>query len=93
MKAIKKISIYIEGTDRRKTCIVEGNNLIFETDRSIRDSYNEILAFEMGFSYGIGGQNFTMEDISMTQEEFDALKVTESPWSGMGPRTKRKNKL
>lgn len=92
MKEIKKIRIWVEGTDRTKTCFVEGNRLIFESECSLRDSYNEGLAFEMGFSFGIQGANFTMETINMTQAEFDALKLEESPWSGMGPRTKRRKK-
>lgn len=92
MREIKKIHIYIEGTDRVKTCFTEGNRLVFETDRSVRDTYNEALAFEMGFSFGHDKSNFTMETIHMTQEEFDALKLEENPWGGMGPRTKKKKK-
>lgn len=93
MKEIKIIRICDGTTGLIKTCFVEEESLVFETERGLRDRHNEALAFEMGLSKGLDGQNFSFSRINMTQEEFDVLKLKESPWCGMGPRTSRKNKL
>jgi len=92
MIEIKVIRICNEISGLIKTCFVEGDNLVFETERSLRDKHNEALAFEMGLSKGLDGQNFSFQRINMSQKEFDALKLKESPWCGIGPRTLRKKK-
>lgn len=80
-----------------KTCFVDmgKKKLIFESERTLRDKYNEATAFEMGFSYGMGfsGLNFSIPREHMTQEEFNKLELDESPWCGTGPRTQRKKEL
>lgn len=89
MRNFRRITVVY--SENITTYFVEGEKLLFETTKySYKDIHNEAMAFEMGLSIGLGVENFSLEPFTMTPEEFKKLTLVESPWCGLGPRTKNK---